>query len=100
MKSTTVMVGAGASVVVFTTGLGTPTGSSVAPNKSIFQFNIIDIDSGGGHSWVKTIEEMGRDIFEYIINVASGDVESKADELNQDDFIFVETWGVSLRIKK
>jgi len=97
------MVGAGASVVVFTTGLGTPTGNPVAPvikvssNSTLARTmpDIIDIDSGGVIRGEKTIEEMGEEILEYIIQVASGEVESKADALNQDDFI---PWkrGVSL----
>jgi len=103
VESTTAMVGAGASVVVFTTGLGTPTGNPVAPvikvssNSTLARTmpDIIDIDSGGVIRGEKTIEEMGEEILEYIVQVASGEVESKADALNQDDFI---PWkrGVSL----
>lgn len=103
VESTTAMVGAGASVVVFTTGLGTPTGNPVAPvikvssNSTLARTmpDIIDIDSGGVIRGEKTIEEMGEEILEYIIQVASGEVESKADQLNQNDFI---PWkrGVSL----
>lgn len=103
VESTTAMVGAGASVVVFTTGLGTPTGNPVAPvikvssNSTLARSmpDIIDIDSGGVIRGEKTIEEMGEEILEFIIQIASGEVESKADQLNQDDFI---PWkrGVSL----
>lgn len=103
VESTTAMVGAGASVVVFTTGLGTPTGNPVAPvikvssNSTLARTmpDIIDIDSGGVIRGEKTIEEMGEEILEFVIQVASGEVESKADQLKQDDFI---PWkrGVSL----
>ncbi|MDT0645126.1 altronate dehydratase family protein [Zunongwangia sp. F260] len=103
VESTTAMVGAGASVVVFTTGLGTPTGNPVAPvikvssNSTLARSmpDIIDIDSGGVIRGEKTIEEMGEEILEYIVKVASGEEESKADQLDQDDFI---PWkrGVSL----
>ena len=43
----------------------------------------------------KTIEEMGEEILEHVIQVASGEIQSKADALGQDDFI---PWkrGVSL----
>ncbi len=103
VESTTAMVGAGASIVVFTTGLGTPTGNPVAPvikvssNSTLARTmpDIVDIDSGGVIRGEKTIEEMGEEILEYVVKVASGETTSKADALNQDDFI---PWkrGVSL----
>jgi altronate hydrolase len=57
--------------------------------------DIIDIDCGGVISGAKTIEQMGEEILEYIIDVASGKITAKATALNQDDFI---PWkrGVSL----
>ncbi|MGM1056529.1 MAG: UxaA family hydrolase [Bacteroidota bacterium] len=103
VESTTAMVGAGANVVVFTTGLGTPTGNPITPvikvssNSTLARSmpDIIDIDAGPVVRGEKSIEEMGEEILEFIVKVASGEVESKADELNQDDFI---PWkrGVSL----
>lgn len=103
VESTTAMVGSGANVVVFTTGLGTPTGNPVAPvikvssNTILAQTmpDIIDFDCGPVIRGEKTIEEMGEEILEFIIQVASGKVISKADQLNQNDFI---PWkrGVSL----
>lgn len=103
VESTTAMVGAGANIVVFTTGLGTPTGNPVAPvvkvssNTTLARRmpDIIDLDAGGVIKAEKTIEQMGEEILEFLISVANGDVSTKADELNQDDFI---PWkrGVSL----
>jgi len=103
VESTTAMVGAGANVVVFTTGLGTPTGNPIAPvlkvasNSTLARRmpDIVDIDSGPVIRGEKTIEEMGEEILEHVIQVASGEVEAKADALGQDDFI---PWkrGVSL----
>jgi len=103
VESTTAMVGAGANVVVFTTGLGTPTGNPIAPvikvssNSTLARSmpDIIDIDAGPVVRGEKSIEEMGEEILEFIIKVASGEVKCKADILNQDDFI---PWkrGVSL----
>lgn len=103
VESTTAMVGSGATIVLFTTGLGTPTGNPIAPvikvssNTILAQRmnDIIDIDTGAVISGEKTIEEVGDSILEYIIEVASGTIISKADQLNQDDFI---PWkrGVSL----
>jgi altronate hydrolase len=57
--------------------------------------DIIDVDTGGIISGEKTIEEMGDELLEYILQVASGKIKAKADLLNQDDFI---PWkrGVSL----
>lgn len=57
--------------------------------------DIIDIDSGPVIRGQKTIEEMGEEILEFIIQVASGNVKSKADQLNQNDFIHWKR-GVSL----
>ena len=103
VESTTAMVGSGANVVVFTTGLGTPTGNPIAPvikvaSNSILAGrmpDIIDIDSGGVIKGEKTIEAMGEEILEYIVSVASGETTSKADQNDQNDFI---PWkrGVSL----
>jgi len=103
VESTTAMVGSGANVVVFTTGLGTPTGNPIAPvikvaSNSILAGrmpDIIDIDSGAVIKGEKTIEEMGEEILEYIIAVASGETIANADQNNQNDFI---PWkrGVSL----
>jgi len=57
--------------------------------------DIIDINCGPVVEGEKTIEEMGEDILEFCIKVASGEVIPKAVLLNQDDFI---PWkrGVSL----
>ena len=103
VESTTAMAGSGANIILFTTGLGTPTGNPVTPvlkvssNTKLAQRmpDIIDIDTGGVISGEKNIEEMGEEIFDFIIEVASGRKVPKAIELGQDDFI---PWkrGVSL----
>jgi len=103
VESTTAMVGSGATIVLFTTGLGTPTGNPITPvikvasNSILAQrmSDIIDIDTGAVIDGSKTIEEVGETILDYIIEVASGRIISKASQLNQDDFI---PWkrGVSL----
>jgi altronate hydrolase len=90
-------------VVLFTTGLGTPTGNPIAPVVKIATSSelanrmpdIIDLDAGPIISGQKTVEEMGEDILELVIRVASGDARTKAELLAQDDFI---PWkrGVSL----
>jgi altronate hydrolase len=57
--------------------------------------DIIDIDTGAIISGEKTIEQMGEDILEFVIKVASGEVQTKAEQKAQEDFI---PWkrGVSL----
>ncbi|MGA8273153.1 MAG: altronate dehydratase family protein [Candidatus Sulfotelmatobacter sp.] len=103
VECVTAQVGAGANVVLFTTGLGTPTGNPVAPVLKIStnsdlagrMQDIIDIDTGGVISGSKTIEQMGETVLELVIQTASGEVRTKAESLGQDDFI---PWkrGVSL----
>lgn len=103
VEATTGKAASGATLILFTTGLGTPTGNSVCPtikistNSSLFKRmkDIIDIDAGLVVSGGKTIEEMGDYILEYCIKVASGEIVPKTVLLNQDDFI---PWkrGVSL----
>ena len=103
VECVTAQVGAGANVVLFTTGLGTPTGNPIAPvlkistNSNLAQRmpDIIDIDCGGIISGEATIEEMGSVILDRVIQVASGEARTKAEMLSQDDFI---PWkrGVSL----
>jgi altronate hydrolase len=103
VECVTAQVGAGANVVLFTTGLGTPTGNPVAPvikiatNSDLAQrmADIIDVDAGPIISGEKSIEEMGETILESVIRVASGEERTKAEVLGQDDFI---PWkrGISL----
>jgi altronate hydrolase len=103
VECVTAQVGAGASVVLFTTGLGTPTGNPIAPvvklstNSILAQrmHDIIDIDTGAVVAGEKTIQQMGEDILNLVVQVASGEVRTKAEVKAQEDFI---PWkrGVSL----
>lgn len=103
VECVTAQVGAGANVVLFTTGLGTPTGNPIAPVVKIStnsglaarMKDIIDIDAGPIVSGGRTVEEMGEAILETVTQVASGELRTKAELLRQDDFI---PWkrGVSL----
>jgi altronate hydrolase len=103
VECVTAQVGAGANLVLFTTGLGTPTGNPIAPvlkistNAPLAQRmqDIIDFDTGAVISGESTIKEMGDALLERMIEVASGQVRTKAELLGQDDFI---PWkrGVSL----
>jgi altronate hydrolase len=103
VEATTGKAASGATLILFTTGLGTPTGNPICPtikvssNSSLAKkmSDIIDIDTGPIISGEKTIEEMGEELLEFCIHAASGEVIPKAVLLNQDDFI---PWkrGVSL----
>ncbi len=103
VEATTGKAASGATLILFTTGLGTPTGNPVCPTIKVATNNalatrmsdIIDINCGPVVDGQKTIEQMGEDILEYCIKAASGEIIPKAVLLNQDDFI---PWkrGVSL----
>ncbi len=103
VESTTGLAGSGANIIVFTTGLGTPTGNPIAPvikvssNSALAQRmqEIIDFDAGGIIDGTKTLISAGAELLELIISVANGEQETKAEILGQDDFI---PWkrGVSL----
>lgn len=103
VECTTALVGSGSNVVLFTTGLGTPTGNPVVPvvkissNTSLSERmpDIIDFNTGDVITGEKTIDEKAEELLEFIIEVASGEVKTKAAILNQNDFI---PWrrGVSL----
>ena len=103
VESTTGKAASGATLILFTTGLGTPTGNPITPtiklstnSKLAKKMNdIIDIDTGAIIDGEKTIEQMGEEILDFCIKVASGEITPKAVQLAQDDFI---PWkrGVSL----
>lgn len=103
VESTTAEVASGANVVLFTTGLGTPTGNPIAPvikistNTATYERmpDIIDLNCGTIIDGEETIEESAHRILDYVIEVASGREIPKAVKLGQDDFI---PWrrGVSL----
>ena len=103
VEATTGKAASGATLILFTTGLGTPTGNPVCPVIKVStntklanrMSDIIDINTGEIIDGIKTIEEMGEEILDYCIKAASGEVIPKAVQLHQDDFI---PWkrGVSL----
>jgi altronate hydrolase len=103
VESTTALAGGGCNMMLFTTGLGTPTGNPVCPTLKIATNSdlarrmpdIIDFDTGPIITGAKTVEQMGEDMLELVIATAGGDYTPKAVALGQDDFL---PWkrGVSL----
>jgi altronate hydrolase len=103
VECVTAQTGAGANLVLFTTGLGTPTGNPVSPvvkissNTALAErmSDIIDFDAGGVVTGESTVAECADKLLELCLNVASGDQKTKAELLGQNDFI---PWkrGVSL----
>ncbi|MEQ8704723.1 MAG: altronate dehydratase family protein [Phaeodactylibacter sp.] len=103
VESTTGLAGSGANVIVFTTGLGTPTGNPITPTLKMSTNTVlaermpdlIDIDAGTIITGTDDLVSKGEELLELIIEVANGSEDPKAMQLQQDDFI---PWkrGVSL----
>jgi altronate hydrolase len=103
VESVTAQVGAGCNIVLFTTGLGTPTGNPIAPVMKIAtnsqlaerMDDIIDFDAGGIVTGERTVAECAERLLELSLEVASGERLTKAEQFGQNDFI---PWkrGVSL----
>jgi altronate hydrolase len=103
VEATTGMAGSGATLIIFSTGLGTPTGNPVAPvvktaTNSLLakrMADIIDFDHGDIITSGKSIDQSAEDLLEELIRIASGEKITAAERLQQDDFI---PWkrGVSL----
>ncbi len=95
VESTTAMAGAGANLMLFSTGLGTPTGNPVAPvvkvstnSKLAESFSeYIDFDTGPIIRGERTVEDLGDELFESVIAYASGEKMTKAVRQGRDDFL-------------
>ena len=103
VESTTGLAGFGANMILFSTGLGTPTGNVVCPVVKISSnsmlpkrmTDIIDFDAGRLFSDQVPLEDLSNELIDLIIEIASGRHKTCAEVLGQDDFI---PWkrGVSL----
>lgn len=93
IESITGMVAGGAQIVVFTTGRGTPTGCPIAPvikvtgNPETFKTMIdnIDINAGTIIEGVNTVQGVGEEIFNEMIEVINGKL-TKAEALKHREF--------------
>ncbi|QZT36665.1 altronate dehydratase family protein [Halosquirtibacter xylanolyticus] len=103
VESTTGLASTGANIILFSTGLGTPTGNPTVPvikvssntDLSERMSDIIDFNAGDIVTGAQSIRERAFELMEYIIEVSSGEQLVKAEKLRQYDFI---PWkrGVSL----
>lgn len=95
-ESTTGLVAGGAQIVLFTTGRGTPTGFPTAPvikitgNPQTYQKmkTNIDVDTSKVITSGKTFTEMGEEIFNLVLKVASGE-KTKAELLGHDELFII-----------
>ena len=95
VESTTAMVGSGANLIMFSTGMGTPTGNAIVPvikvssNSSVARrlSYMIDFDTGPLLSGERSISSLSKDLLELCLQTASGTYTTKAVRLGQDDFI-------------
>lgn len=93
--ATTGMAASGATLILFTTGLGTPTGNPITPTVKIATNtrlatrmpDLIDFDAGPIVAGGETIAENGERLLHWLVGLASGRYQTKAELLGQDDFI-------------
>jgi altronate hydrolase len=101
--ATTGMAASGSNLIVFTTGLGTPTGNAICPTVKVSTNNklaekmhdIIDFNCGEIITGKESISENGDNMLSLLIKIASGEILTKAEMLGQDDFI---PWKHSLNL--
>ena len=95
VESTTAMAGAGANLILFSTGLGTPTGNPVSPvikisssSKLANSFSeYVDFDTGPIVDGTETVESLGESLLEQVIAYASGRQKTQAVVQGRDDFL-------------
>lgn len=103
-ESTPGLVGAGAQVVVFTTGRGTTIGNAIAPviklasNTPIYErmSRDLDLSAGGIIDGTESIEEVGARVFEHVRRVASGEIPACAEQTRHREFGIWAEQSVSL----
>ena len=95
VESTTAMAGAGANLILFSTGLGTPTGNPVSPvikisssSKLAHSFSeYVDFDTGPIIEGKESVESLSESLLDEVIAYASGMKKTKAVVQGRDDFL-------------
>jgi len=95
VESTTGLAGAGANLIIFSTGLGTPTGNPIVPVLKISSNSdmarrleyMIDLDTGPILSGKKSLDDLAAELEKLCVETASGSYKAKAVRLGQEDFI-------------
>lgn len=95
VESTTAMAGAGANLILFSTGLGTPTGNPISPvikissnSKLAHSFSeYVDFDTGPIIEGEETVESLSESLLDEVIAYASGLKKTKAVVQGRDDFL-------------
>lgn len=93
-ECTTALAGAHANLILFTTGLGTPMGNPVCPvvkistNSELAERlpDLIDFDTGAIIRGEATIDALGGELLDFVVEVASGRIQTRAQDLGQADF--------------
>ena len=93
VESVTGMVGGGAQVVVFTTGLGTPTGNPIAPvikitgnpQTAVSMADNLDEDVSGVLDGRETLESAANRLFGAVVDVCAGKL-TAAERLGHNEF--------------
>lgn len=81
VASVVAKIAGGAQLVVFTTGMGTPVGSAVAPvikmtgngKTATLLRDLIDFDSSASIRGERPVEDLGQDLLDYILRVCDGE---------------------------
>jgi len=95
VESTTALAGAGANLIIFSTGLGTPTGNPVVPVLKLSSNTdmarrleyMIDLNTGPVVTGENSLDEMAGELEKMCVETASGRYKAKAVRLGQEDFI-------------
>lgn len=95
VESTTALAGAGANLIIFSTGLGTPTGNPIVPVLKLSSNSdmarrleyMIDLDTGSVITGEKSLDDLGAELEKLCVETASGTYKAKAVRLGQEDFI-------------
>lgn len=103
-ESTPGLVAAGATVVVFTTGRGSTIGNAIVPviklasNSAIFRrmSGDLDLSAGGIIDGTETIDDVAGRLFEYIRQTASGEIQTKAEQVKHREFQVWAEQAISL----